>query len=237
VAVAASAGFAESVRFHVVEEDDVDEAGGECEDGVELFEAVGFDLDEAEGSVGAGAVGRVLDEGGEFVVGEAGEVVVFEEDRVGEVESVRASAAAADGVFLEGAESGCGFACVVEAGGVGGGGCVVRSGGRRLVHGVEKACGERGDACEACEEVEEGSLDLENGLEFAREGGECVAGGDGLAVGEVCGEGDGSFGVEGSDEVGDDGEAGDVGGLPGDDAGGGGASGERGGGGGDVAVA
>ena len=46
-----------------------------------------------------------------------GDVVVLDEDAVLEVEAVIGAAAAADGIFVEGAQAGDGFAGVEESGG------------------------------------------------------------------------------------------------------------------------
>ena len=159
-------GLAELFERHVVEEDVVD--AGEVEEGLDLFEAVGFEFDfdgwffvfEAEDG---------LLECGDSAFGD--EVVVFDHGAVVEADAVVGAAAVEDGLFFEESEAGGGFAGVEDAG--------LGAGDEFDVGG-----GEGGDAAEALEEVEGGAFGGEDGacgaLDVDGEG----AGGDVAAVGD-----------------------------------------------------
>jgi len=224
--VAAGGGSVEKVGAHVIEEHDVDGSGREGQEGFKLRERIDFDLDEggwmASGSAqGAGAGRRGSDNGGESGEGGAGDVIVFDEDGVVEADAVTEAAAAADGVFLEDAEAGGGFAGVEEAGP----GCGGDAG--------DELGGAGGDAGETADEIEEGAFEGEEFIERALDDSDGGERRDGGAIGDECG-----YAAAGREEAGGfigDGEAGNNAAFAGDEMGAGHAGGRDAALGGDVA--
>src|SRR5205807_7937820 len=117
-----------------------------------------FDLDPL---VGLAIFQRSLEEDGKAATERY--VVVFDKDAVLQIETVIDAAAAADGVFVECAEAGDGFAGVENFGF-----CVG--------YGFYELVGERGDAAHALHQVEDDPLAGEDG------GGVVADDGEGLAL-------------------------------------------------------
>lgn len=157
---------------HVVEHYDVC-AGVHGIDGVGDVLDFDFDLD-GEGGVGAGLSNDVAD--GHALLLHGSDVVVFDEDAVGEGHAVVAASAGEDAVFVEEAEAGCGLAGV-DDGGVG------------AFDRVDVFGGEGCDAAHSLEEVEGGSFGAEDCGGVAGDGGDVAAGFDGVAVGQMGSEG------------------------------------------------
>ena len=78
-----------------------------------MGEGIGFDFEPGLWMCGAGAVDHLLKGGG---IEARGEVVVLHEKHVVEAHAVVASATGGGGLFFQGAEAGCGFACVQNFG-------------------------------------------------------------------------------------------------------------------------
>ena len=117
-------------------------------------------------------------------------MVVLGHDGVGEGEAVVVAAAAADGVALEEAEAGCGFARVDDAG----------VGSFRF---SDIGGGERTDSREALREIEGDTFSLQDAAGGPLDGCEHGAGGEGLSVTDMkrCGDGGVGEGEGGSDDV------------------------------------
>lgn len=159
-AVTEGDGFAHEVGREVVDEDDIGLVGQHFG---ELLEGVDFDFEQGFGRqlllceiftrFFDGLSGRVADLS-RFAPDD--EMVVLDEDRRMQAESVIHAAALLDGVFFEAAVTGRGFTGVVDTG-------------FRVLHGVDEAAGECGDPGEFSEQIEDRSLSDEEVLGVALE--------------------------------------------------------------------
>ena len=151
---AAVDGFADVFNGHVVEEQSFGAVG---ESFVDLFERADFDFD----GLGAATVAMGKIERGNDAAGER-DVIVLDEDAVGEIEPVILAATAADAVFVEHAETGHGLAGVEDAR-------------LRAVDSFDEFASGGGDAAHALEKIQDHALTGEDDTGVVTDDGDRLA--------------------------------------------------------------
>ena len=140
---------------HVVEEYGVDAI--DFEDFAELLEVVDFDLDKPLRGFSAAGVNDWLKFCGEFAQRVGGQMVVFDEQAVIQAHAVVMPPTGEDGVFVEEAQTGHGFAGVEDL-----------SGG--ALDAADKFLREGGDAAHALEKIQDHALGGEERARWVRAG-------------------------------------------------------------------
>ena len=149
-------GCAQSCGVHVVQQHVIDQTRGHVEHAVELDQRVHLDLDE-RGLLASGLRADLGEPRGELVRSQMGDVVVLDEHRVVQTQTVRVPPARAHGILLQHAQARRGLARIQHL--------------TRRAGSLDVLCGERGDAREPAQHVQDCALGGDDLIREARDGG------------------------------------------------------------------